>query len=254
MRAHPFSTRTLLVAAALLAACADAPTVTGPDVVAPPTGTADEAVALSLDELAASASLAGDSRAASDYADGALAIRLGARPTEIAISVGGQDYRYHAVGLGIVERGPDGAELLKRTVIAWHGLDRPDAVLRVMSRSDAAIFGREDNPGDLGRATGTWADLARGARFVAIDGALATTLNSVAEPCPNAAADRRFACNLARFDIRMDGTFELVGDATARVPIASEAQGFAGVVVRRLDGGSGGRPTANPSRPQPTRG
>jgi hypothetical protein len=254
MRANPFASRATLAAAVLLAACADSPTASTLGDTAVPATSADETVAASLDELSASASLQGDTRAASDYADGALAIRLGARPTEIAISVAGQDYRYYAVALGIVERAPDGAELLKRTVIAWHGGDRPDAVLRVMSRSDAALFGRDDIPGDPGRATGTWADLARQARFTAIDGSLATTLNSIGSPCPNVASDRRFACNLARFDMRMDGTFELVGDATYRVPIFSEAQGFSGVVVRRLDGGSGGRPTANPSRPLPTGG
>jgi hypothetical protein len=85
-------------------------------------------------------------------------------------------------------------------------------------------------------------------------------VKSIGPVCPVADRDLRFACNLARFDIRLDGTFELVGDANARIPIATSPDGVSGVVIRRTDGGSGGRPTVNPGRPvqgrplQPTRG
>jgi hypothetical protein len=54
--------------------------------------------------------------------------------------------------------------------------------------------------------------------------------------------------------MRLDGLFELVGDATFRLPVFSEAGGIAGVVVHRTDGGRGGRPGVDTSRPQPTRG
>jgi hypothetical protein len=123
-----------------------------------------------------------------------------------------------------------------------------------MARSDEAFFGREDDPSDAGRAIGTYLDFARRARYQAIEGSLATTLTSIGESCPTAEPDRRFACNLARFAMRLDGTFELVGDATVRLPVFSEGVGIGGVVVRRTDGGSGGRPTptAQPGRPQPT--
>ncbi len=214
------------------------------------------------DSLSAQASLAGDERSAEAYSAGAIAIRLGAEPTEIAVSVGGQEYRYFAVVTGIVERGSDGAELLQRTFVAWTGAPQRTAVLRVTSRSDAAQFGRDPIAGARDQATGSFLDLERRARFVAVDGSAASLLNSIGPACPIAGRDLRFACNLARFDVRIDGTFELVGDATVRLPIETNPDGVSGVVVRRTDGGSGGRPTVTPSRPvphpgrpvQPTRG
>lgn len=234
-----------------LAACADLPT-SGTTGAGPALPEATEEMALSLDELATQASLAGDTPAASDFADGALALRLGAEPTEIAVNVDGQDYRYWAVAIGIVERAPDGAELLRRAIVAWTG-DRPTAAFRVMARHDAAEFGP---PGDAGRATGTFVDFVRGARYQAVEGSLASEVTSIGGECPNAARDPRFACNLARFTMRLDATFEVTGDPVHRLPVFSEAAGIGGVVVRRTDGGDGGRPTttARPGRPQPTRG
>lgn len=249
----PFFPKSLLAALTLLlAACGAELPSTGSELS--PSGGEESSVAASLDELATNAALLGDDASAEVYADGALAIRLGAVPTEIAVSVGGQKYRYWAVITGLVDRGPDGAELLKRSLVAWTGAPRPTALLKAVSRSDAAIFGRDHIDGDPGRATGTWADLERAHRFIAIDGPFASVVTSIGPSCPNAEADARFVCNLARFDVRMDGTFELVGDATVRLPIATAPDGVAGVVIRRTDGGRGGRPTAVPGRPMPTRG
>lgn len=247
-----FLSRSVAIATAItLAACGgDLPTSTGSSSVV----TGDEALAASLDELSVSAAMLGDNRSAEAYADGALAIRLGAVPTEIEVSVDGQGYRYWAVVTGIVERGADGAELLKRSLVAWTGQPRPTAVLKAIARSDAAVFGRDDIPGDPGRATGSWTDLERDHRFFAIDGSFASVVNSIGPVCPYMENDARFACNLARFDVRMDGTFELAGDATVRLPVETAPDGVAGVVVRRTDGGHDRGPTATPGRPQPTRG
>jgi hypothetical protein len=252
MRRSYFSRSFTLAAVIVLAACGgDLPTSS---VSSDPTVAGDEMLAASLDELSASAALLGDDRSAEAYADGALAIRLGAVPTEIAVTIAGQGFRYWAVVTGIVERGPDGAELLKRSLVAWTGEPRPTAVLKAIARSDAAIFGRDDVPGDPGRATGSWNDLERQHRFIAIDGSFASVVNAIGPVCPNAERDARFACNLARFDVRLDGTFELAGDATVRLPIGTAPDGVAGVVVRRTDGGRDPGPTVTPSRPVPTRG
>lgn len=253
MRNRPFLPRLAPLAILLgLAACVDLPT-SGTAGGTPTAPDATEEMALSLDELASQASLAGDEPAATDFADGALALRLGAQPTEIAVTVAGQDHRYWAVAIGIVERAPDGVELLRRAIIAWTGAPAPTSAFRVLARSDAAAFDRDDT---AGRANGTFVDFVRQARYEAVEGSLASALTSIGTPCPNAAQDRRFACNLARFEMRLDGTFELVGDATARLTVFSEGVGIGGVVVRRTDGGDGGRPTttARPGRPQPTRG
>ena len=107
MRSLSLSRSVAVAAAFTLVACGgDLPTSAGNS----PVVAGDESLAASLDELSASASLLGDDRSAEAYADGALAIRLGAVPTEIAVAVGGQDFRYWAVITGIVERGPDGAD------------------------------------------------------------------------------------------------------------------------------------------------
>jgi len=246
------TTRLSLAVLALLAACGDIPTTGIPFDGSTPD---HESLALSLDQLSSDAAALGDADGSEAYADGALAIRLGAVPTEIAVEVGGEEHRYWAVVTGIIERGPDGAELLKRSLVAWTGETRVDAVLKVTSRRDEAAFGRDHVAGDPDVAIGTWVDLARGHRFTAVEGSAATTLGQIGPECPNAERDQRFACNLARFDARIDGVFELNGDATVRLPIATSPDGIAGVVVRRTDGGRGGRPgTATPQRPLPTRG
>ena len=251
MRSLSFSRSVAVAAAFTLAACGgDLPTSAGNS----PVVAGDESLAASLDELSASASLLGDDRSAEAYADGALAIRLGAVPTEIGVTVGGQDFRYWAVITGIVERGPDGAELLKRSLVAWTGEPRPTALLKAIARSDEAVFGRDDAAGDPGRAIGSWNDLERNHRFIAVEGSFASVVNTIGPLCPVADRDQRFACNLARFDVRLDGTFEFAGDEVVRLPIATAPDGVSGVVLRRTDGGNGGRPTVTPSRPMPTRG
>lgn len=244
-------TPALLCAALVLAACADAPTTPSGIEPAAPAATGDAAVL--LDELASDAAARGDGGTSSDLADGALAIRLGAEPTEIAMAVGGQEYRYWALVIGILERQAGGAEALTRRFVAWTGDPRVSAALRTVSRADQAAFARDEDPADVGRAIGTFVDFVRSARFAAIDGSILTVLNSVAGSCPNAARDPRFECHLARYDVRMDGTFELVGDADVRLPIATSPPSVAGIVIHRTDGGSGGRPGVSVSRPQSTR-
>lgn len=242
-------TRTLSTALLLAtAACAELPSGAAGSAASPPDA-ALEGVALSLDAMADEASRSGDALAATEYADGALALRLGAQPTEIAVTIRGQGYRYYAVVTGVVERHGSGPELLRRTVVAWNRMDRPDAILRLTSRADAATFGHDESLGDLGRATGSWVDLTRGHRFAAVDGGVATTLNSLAGRCPAGQSDTRFTCQLARFGLRMEGVFELVGDATARVEIATESSSIAGVVVQRSPVTTD-RPTVTPSRPE----
>jgi hypothetical protein len=237
---------TALLAAA--AACADLPT-TGGDAASAISADGDfESVALSFDAMSEGALRSGDDRAAAEYADGALALRLGARPTEIAVTIRGQSFRYFAVVTGVTERDASGTELLRRTVVAWNRMDHPDAILRLTSRSDDAGFGRAE---ELGRATGSWVNLTQGLRFSGVEGSLGTTLNATAGACPVGQRDARFTCHLARFGVRLDGVFELVGDATARVEITTQSPSVAGVVLQRTTGPSTDRPlgTVSDSRP-----
>lgn len=246
---RPFSLLALGVAVALTA-CADLPTASN-DNSMPPT-TESETLALSLDEIAGDAALLGDPEAASDFHDGALALRLGAVPSEIGVTVAGEELRFRAIVTAIAMRGPDGADVMRRSIVAWRGVDRPEQVLRLAARADEAVFGPRDASADPARAIGTFADFARHVRLRATDGSLASRLETLGSVCPNGADDPRFACNLARFEMRLDGLFDTTNDPSTRVRISSEETGVSGVVIHRTDGGSGGRPTATPARPQPT--
>lgn len=249
-RTRPFSLLALGMAVALTA-CADLPTSNSTSTL-PPNET--ETLALSLDELASDAALLGDTEAATDFQDGALALRLGAVPSEIGVVVAGEEHRFRAVVTAIATRGPDGAEVMRRSIVAWRGADRPEQVLRLSALADESVFGNRDDVTDRAHAIGTYVDFARQVRLRAVDGSLASQLTSLAGPCPNGADDPRFACNLARFGVHLDGLFEVQNSSEALVRISTAESSVSGVIVRRTDGGSGGRPTptANPARPQPT--
>jgi hypothetical protein len=236
-----------LVATLLMTACAEAPTGTSPFTEPEPI------VAATLDEMALQAASVGDDRSAAAFAGGALALRFGVEPSELIVKVDGSDVRYLAVMTGIVESGSQG-ELGNRSLVAWTAQGAPAAFLQVDARSDAGVFDPSGLPGDPGIAKGVWADLSARARYAAEEGSSYTTLNSAAGRCPGqpAGADPRVICQLARFDVRLDGTFVSLTQPTVRVNIAIPQQGVSGALLQRQGGGDPVRgPTAQPGRPLP---
>ena len=226
----------MLVAAALtLAACEE-----GVDLGVEPTE--DAQIELALEQMVAEANSAGDADAAASFSDGLVAIRLGARPTEIGVSIDGELVRYQAVVTGIV-RARGSALVMHRSLVAWTGQPRVTAVLQVSSFTDQAVFGfpaRLTTTDVVGRARGTWADLERGHRFVATDGSAALQVASQGDPCPNQPNDSSLRCVLARWNIRVDGDFHLLlrrddaeADQGRRLEIKTAEDGVSGIVVTR---------------------
>jgi hypothetical protein len=230
MRDRLLSTLTL-VGLAGLAGCGDGPADPGPEPLAPE-------VALEL--LAAEANRDGDVDAASGFSGGALALRMGVRPSEIAVQLDGRTVRYLALVAGIARQLRNGDVVLQRTLIAWTGDPHPTAVLQVSLVSDQGVFGF---PSDLasaadprGRARGTWVNLRERLRFVATAGGAGIQLASTGAPCEGTLADLR--CVEARYDVRVNGVFHALlrrdgveTDASRRLEIQTAADGVNGVLV-----------------------
>jgi hypothetical protein len=199
---------------------------------------------LTLEQMAAEANSAGDPDAAVAFNDGLSALRFGVRPTDIAVKVGDEIVRYNALVVGVIVRHDGTHEVQRRSLIAWTGQPRPSALLHATSFTDEAEF---SFPSDLatdaapdGRARGTWANLARGHRFVATSGPVKMVVRSRGDPCPSVPADAPLVCVAAKWDVRLEGTFKLlprrdarsVSDVAALV-IAAAADDMNGVVLSR---------------------
>lgn len=209
-----------------------------------PVSPADDVdVEVVLEELQAEANSVGDVDAAAAFGDGLRAVRLGVAPSELEVTVEGETSAYLAIVTGIMHETRSGETLLRRSLIAWSG-DRPRAVLQVTALADEAAFGypadvmtREDR---LGRARGTWVHRARRVMFVATSGTAALVLGSTGDPCPNLPDDARFSCEVARWDVAVEGVFHLLlrrdareVDPDTKIEIRA-AGGVAGIVVSRV--------------------
>jgi hypothetical protein len=206
-------------------------------------GSSENELEATLEQLAAESNSAGDADAAAGFSDGLLAVRLGVRPTELVVEVAGAPARYRAIVTGIVHQNRAGADVLRRTLLAWQGDPRPEAVLQVSSQSDAGSFGF---PTDVASAAdparparGTWVNLARRHTFVATSGSAAIALTSTGEECPSLPADTRLRCAMARYDVAIDGVFHRLPRRDSRAPdqltrIEIKASGgVAGIVITR---------------------
>ncbi|TFH64872.1 MAG: hypothetical protein E4G90_07245 [Gemmatimonadales bacterium] len=206
----------------------------------------DAEVEAALGLMAAEANSAGDHDAADGFSGGALALRLGIRPTEIAVSVNGETARYWAVVAGIAHTLRGGPSVLKRSLIAWTAGDdrRPTAILQVSLLTDEASFAF---PTDLltaadprGRARGTWVDLVQHLRFVAISGAAGIVVaETTDDPCDGALGELPgLRCVKATYDMHADGRFAALltrdartADETQIILIQTAAQGVNGIFV-----------------------
>jgi hypothetical protein len=196
-----------------------------------------------LEVMAADANRDGDPDAAAAFSGGALALRLGVRPSDIVVQVGGESVRYQALVYGVVRTLRSGDLVLHRNLIAWTGERRPVALLQVSQLTDQAAFGF---PADLstaadprGRARGTWADLLKGQRWVATAGTSAIVLASTGGPCiRQLSSNPELRCMTAEFDIRVDGDFYRLlrpdahdVDRSRALEISTAATGVHGVVI-----------------------
>lgn len=223
-----------------LVACADrSPTGNEPEHFSTLSTTPNFALA------ASEAAGTGDAASAAVYEGAALAVRLGARPTDILVSVDGEISRYEAVVVAVVEELSPGDTALRRSLVAWSGEgNRLVALLDVSTMADAGSFSSQYEPASdpRSRAQGTWVNLVRDARYDATTGDASIVVADIGAPC-NSDGDRGadIRCSLADFSIGVDGLFRL-GGASPRagvdaVRILTEATRVNGVIIGRSDDG-----------------
>ncbi len=221
-----------LLAAAMLAGACQEGAITEPEAGA------DLALAAAVEAAGDAAVQAGDTERADALRHGAHALRWGIRPSRIEVQIHNETFEYLAIVVGVVrERG--GERFLVRQLVAWDGRP-PKALLNVTSKSEQALFG---HPGDNGQgnndtpgaARGIWRDLANHEVWVATAGSAELELLGTGGDCPRQPAAIALRCALAAWDVRVNGTFQLIGEGGPGgqpVQIHTSADGVRGVVIK----------------------
>ena len=219
-----------LLAAGLFAAACQEGTPTAPVQ-------ADLELQAAFTAAADAAVRSGDPERAEALSHGARALRWGIRPSRIEVKIQNETYEYLAIMVGVLRRGRDGEEVLVRSLVAWTGRP-PTALLQVISKTEQALFGHQDNGngnGGPGAARGQWKDLANRELWVATAGSADLELVGTGGACPVQPTDAALRCVLASYDIRINGNFQLVGTdgpGGSPVEIHTNAYGVNGVVIR----------------------
>ena len=228
----------LLVAGLFAAACQQDSTA--------PSLQADAGLEAAISQMEADAGDAvrsGDADRAERLNAGASALRRGIRPTQIEVKIKGESYRYLAIMVGVVRVNPAGERVLFRNLFAWNGKP-PKAVLEVAAKADHGVFGHpaiaslNDEASPLEGARGRWKDLVNHERWAATSGFANMVLVGTGDPCPVQPADAARRCFLAKFDIRIDGRFQLLlpdGPSGDAIEITTAADGVNGVVLKPAD-------------------
>ncbi len=170
--------------------------------------------------------VAGDVDRAEAIRHAAGAIRWGLRPSVIEVTVRDQTTRYAAIVVGLIRRGENGEAVMIRHLVAWTG--RPlTALLQVTSARDEALFGST--------ARGHWNDLVNHNIWAATAGSADLELAGSGSACPTQPQDATLRCELASFDIRIEGSFQLLlaeGPGGPPIGIHTSAAGVHGVVIK----------------------
>lgn len=179
----------------------------------------------------------GDTERAAALRDGAQALRGGIRPSRIEVKVGNETHEYLAIVVGTIRGGAGGARVLVRHLVAWTGRP-PTALLQVTSKSEQALFGHpggNGNGNDPDAARGVWKDLTNREIWVATAGSADLELAGTGGACPAQLPAAALRCVLASFDIRINGSFQLLGTDGPDGPpveIHTNADGVHGVVIK----------------------
>jgi len=193
--------------------------------------------ALTVDVEAAVRS--GDPERAEALRHAATALRWGIRPSRIEVKIQNEQVTYLAIVVGVTRRGSDGSSVLVRSLVAWTGRP-PTALFHVISASEQALFGPPQGNGNGGPdgARGQWKDLVNHQLWVATAGSADLELAATGNGCPIQPLDVRLRCVLATFDIRINGSFQLLGPGGpdgAPIEIHTNADGVHGVVIKPAD-------------------
>ncbi len=219
---------TLLAAGWLAAACQEGTPTTPVE--------ADVSVATALGAAGDVAAQGGDTERAEALRDAANAVRLGIRPSQIDVKIKNEKFTYLALVIGRERRSTSGERRLIRTLVAWTG--RPtSALLHVIQATDHGLFGGNGNGSDNGPggARGQWKNLVAQELWVATAGSSDIELKGTGGSCPNPLADATLRCVLAKWDVRVNGNFQLGGDAGPDgnpIEIHTNADAVNGVVIK----------------------
>ncbi len=174
----------------------------------------DLELAATFDAMSGEANGRGDSDESSAFSGAAMAVRLGIRPTEIAVVVGGESRRYRAF-VHVVRHGQrDGALPALRTMVAYlPQLDsrRPAEVLYMATAGDSVVVSLPSltgvRPNIDAFAVASWKDLVNRQYWVATAGKAGIKLQSTGEACPKLSPNGNVSCSVAEFGVLLDGEF-----------------------------------------------
>lgn len=196
-----------------------------------------------FDELATEATARGDRDEGGAFSEAALAIRLGIRPTEIGVTIGGEARRYLAFA-HVVRNGDDTRPLPSiRSVVAYRRQStgrRPAEVLYLATNQDSTLFRLPvlPKPTDGDFAVASWKDLINRQFWVATAGKGGIRLLRSGDPCPKVNSGRRVTCTVGEFGVLVDGEFNALIDnqrgnidRSRTLKIGTRATGVNGAVL-----------------------
>ncbi|MDZ4674882.1 MAG: hypothetical protein SGI84_10535 [Gemmatimonadota bacterium] len=204
-----------------------------------PTNPSEESVelAVAFEEMAATANREGDAEGAASLSAGSIALRMGARPTDIEVVIDGESIRHHAL-VAAVSRTVDGQTRLLQTLFAWTGARRPTTVLEVGILGEEGTFDPTATADPSGRARGVYRNLVDRFRWIAASGTAAIGVIGTGEACGRPLSENpNISCVKARFNVHVDGLFRerVLGSDQPASDVAhrifTEAEGVNGVVV-----------------------
>ena len=179
----------------------------------------------------------GDTERAEALRSGAAVLRGGIRPSRIEVKIQNETYEYLAIVVGTFRGRAGGERVLVRHLVAWTGRPRT-ALLQVTSKTDQALFGHPGGNGsgnDPGAARGLWNDLVSREIWVATAGSADLELAGTGGACPAQLPAAALRCVLAAFDVRINGSFQLLGTGGPDGPpieIHTNADGVHGVLIK----------------------
>jgi hypothetical protein len=206
-------------------------------------GVQEDELAVELEGLSQEANQRGDVDASSAYSAAAMAVRLGIRPTPIGVSVAGVTERYEAFVHVVSHARPNAASIRLRTLVAVHGVNRPEKILYVATMADSAELGHptmtlDRRPDVRQLAWASWRDRVNGRIWVATSGTAGIVEESVGGECPKVSARADVQCTAGKFAVLLDGVFHgLIDnqrgqiDRARQLTIATRASGVNGAVL-----------------------
>jgi hypothetical protein len=218
-----------------LAACVDAPTQAVQETAAP------NQLAVDFDVLSQEQEAAGDTERGEELRWAALAVRLGVKPTVLAVSNAGVREEYSAFVHSA--RWVTSTEALRpvahRSLIAWRHTDQKLQVILVSLRADSApvlhpYSLRLSPPGVettdspiLGARAAYFERSSAGSAWLGVNGWARMELESMGSACvtPLASVDRPsgVGCQTARYEVDFDIEFARTTDYSSRVTEAGAA-------------------------------